>query len=126
MPSPFHFGFAVSASAIIGFCLTGFVSSIESIGDVEAICEGSAGRRATDRELIGAVGADGELVDDEDEQKVIAEAKRLRAEGKSLRATAAELTKKGYRSRETEAASNKKDNKIGPTQVRRMTTTKKP
>jgi NCS2 family nucleobase:cation symporter-2 len=59
MPSPFHFGFALSASAIIGFCLTGFVSSIESIGDVEAICEGSAGRRATDRELIGAVGADG-------------------------------------------------------------------
>jgi NCS2 family nucleobase:cation symporter-2 len=39
--------------------LTGFVSSIETIGDVEAICEGTAGRPATDRELIGAVGADG-------------------------------------------------------------------
>ncbi|RVU03521.1 purine permease [Novosphingobium umbonatum] len=59
LPMPFHFGFELSASAIIGFVLTGFVSSIESIGDVEAICEGSAGRRATDRELIGAVGADG-------------------------------------------------------------------
>jgi len=59
LPSPFHFGFALSASAILGFCLTGFVSSIESIGDVEAICENTAGRKATDAELVGAVGADG-------------------------------------------------------------------
>jgi len=59
LPIPFHFGFALSASAILGFCLTGFVSSIESIGDVEAICDGPGGRRATDRELIGAVAADG-------------------------------------------------------------------
>lgn len=59
LPGPFHFGFALSASAILGFVLTGFVSSIESIGDVEAICEGTAGRRATDGELQGAVAADG-------------------------------------------------------------------
>ena len=59
VPMPFHFGFAISASAILGFCLTGFVSSIESIGDVCAICENNAGRPATDRELIGAVSADG-------------------------------------------------------------------
>ncbi len=59
VPSPFHFGFALSASAILGFVLTGFVSSIESIGDVEAICEGTAGRPATDAELQGAVAADG-------------------------------------------------------------------
>ncbi len=59
VPSPFHFGFALSASAIIGFCLMGFVSAIESIGDVTAICEGTAGRPATDRELVGAVAADG-------------------------------------------------------------------
>lgn len=59
VPSPFHFGFAVSASAILGFCLMGFISAIESIGDVSAICEGTAGRRATDRELIGATCADG-------------------------------------------------------------------
>ncbi|WP_226015824.1 uracil-xanthine permease family protein [Novosphingobium sp. FKTRR1] len=59
VPQPFHFGFALSVSAVLGFVLTGFVSSIESIGDVEAICEGTAGRRATDRELTGAVGADG-------------------------------------------------------------------
>ena len=59
VPTPFHFGFALSASAIVGFCLTGFVSSIESIGDVDAICEGNAGRPATDHELQGAVCADG-------------------------------------------------------------------
>lgn len=59
LPDPFHFGFALSASAIVGFVLTGFVSSIESIGDVEAICEGTAGRPATDAELQGAVAADG-------------------------------------------------------------------
>lgn len=59
VPMPFHFGFALSASAILGFCLTGFVSSIESIGDVDAICEGNMGRPATNRELTGAVAADG-------------------------------------------------------------------
>lgn len=59
VPMPFHFGFAISASAILGFCLTGFVSSIETIGDVDAICEGNAGRPATDKELQGAVAADG-------------------------------------------------------------------
>ncbi|MDI1296975.1 MAG: nucleobase:cation symporter-2 family protein [bacterium] len=59
VPSPFHFGFAISASAILGFCLMGFISAIESIGGVSAICEGSAGRPATDRELIGATSADG-------------------------------------------------------------------
>lgn len=59
LPMPFHFGLSWSTSAIIGFVLTGFVSSIETIGDVEAICEGAAGRGATDRELMGSVGADG-------------------------------------------------------------------
>jgi len=59
LPSPFHFGFSVSAAAILGFCLMGFISAIESIGGVSAICEGTAGRRATDRELVGATCADG-------------------------------------------------------------------
>lgn len=59
VPLPFHFGLAVSASAILGFCLTGFVSSIETIGGVEAICENTAHRPASDRELTGAVSADG-------------------------------------------------------------------
>lgn len=59
LPSPFHFGVSVSAAAILGFCLMGFISAIESIGAVSAICEGSAGRPATDRELVGATCADG-------------------------------------------------------------------
>jgi xanthine permease len=59
MPQPFHFGFVLSPAAIIGFCLMGFISAIESIGCVSAICEGTAGRGATDRELIGATCADG-------------------------------------------------------------------
>ena len=59
LPAPFHFGFAVSAAAILGFCLMGFISDIESIGGVSAICENTAGRPATDRELVGATTADG-------------------------------------------------------------------
>ncbi len=59
LPSPFHFGFALSASAILGFVLMGFISAIESIGAVSAICENCAGRPASDRELIGATCADG-------------------------------------------------------------------
>lgn len=59
IPQPFHFGYAVSFPAILGFCLMGFISAIESIGAVSAICEGGAGRPATDRELIGATSADG-------------------------------------------------------------------
>jgi len=59
LPSPLHFGVAFSLPAIMGFCLMGFISAIESIGDVSAICEGTCGRRATDRELVGATSADG-------------------------------------------------------------------
>lgn len=59
VPSPFYFGFSISASAILGFILMGFISAIESIGCVSAICEGTAGRPPTDRELVGATCADG-------------------------------------------------------------------
>lgn len=59
VPSPFHFGFALSASAILGFCLMGVVSAIETVGDVSGICESGAGRPASDRELAGATFADG-------------------------------------------------------------------
>ena len=59
VPQPFHFGTAFSPAAIIGFCLMGFISAIESIGCVSAICGGTARRPATDRELTGATCADG-------------------------------------------------------------------
>ncbi len=52
VPMPFHFGFALSAAAILGFCMMTFISGIESIGAVSAICENTAGRPATDRELV--------------------------------------------------------------------------
>lgn len=59
VPMPFHFGFAFSVSAVVGFCLMGIVSAIETVGDVSAIAEGGAGREAKDEELSGATLADG-------------------------------------------------------------------
>jgi len=59
VPMPFHFGFEISVAAILGFCMMSFISSIESIGAVSAICENTAGRPATDKELVGATCADG-------------------------------------------------------------------
>lgn len=53
------FGLAISPIAIVGFCLTVAVSAIETIGDVSAITQNGAGRDASDRELRGAVLADG-------------------------------------------------------------------
>ena len=58
-PEPFHFGFTFSAGAVLGFCLMGVVSAIETIGDVSALTQTGAGREATDRELAGATFADG-------------------------------------------------------------------
>lgn len=59
VPEPFHFGFAFSASAVLGFCLMGVISAIETVGDVSGICAGGAGREPTDAELSGATSADG-------------------------------------------------------------------
>lgn len=58
-PVPFRFGFTFSISAVIGFCLMGLVSAIETVGDVSAIAEGGARRQAKDGELSGATFADG-------------------------------------------------------------------
>lgn len=59
LPQPFKYGFEISAAAIIGFCLMGFVSAIETVGDVTGITKGGAGRDATDKEISGATYADG-------------------------------------------------------------------
>ncbi len=59
LPNPFHFGFEVSAGAVIGFCLMAFISAIETVGDVSGITKGGAGREATDKEIAGATYADG-------------------------------------------------------------------
>lgn len=59
VPQPFPFGLAFSGAAILGFCAMVVVSAIETVGDVSAIAKGGAGREVTDRELRGAVLADG-------------------------------------------------------------------
>ncbi|WP_108660183.1 uracil-xanthine permease family protein [Acuticoccus kandeliae] len=59
VPHPFSFGFAFSASAVLGFCLMAFVSAVETVGDVSGITKGGAGREATDKEIVGATYADG-------------------------------------------------------------------
>lgn len=59
LPNPLHFGMEFSVAAIIGFCLMGFVSAVETVGDVSGITKGGAGREATDEEIRGATFADG-------------------------------------------------------------------
>ncbi|MFD1343739.1 uracil-xanthine permease family protein [Litorisediminicola beolgyonensis] len=59
LPDFGHFGFEFSIAAIIGFCLMGFVSAVETVGDVSGITKGGAGREATDKEIQGATFADG-------------------------------------------------------------------
>jgi xanthine permease len=59
VPDPLHFGIEFNAAAIIGIALMGFVSAIETVGDVSGITKGGAGREATNEELAGATYADG-------------------------------------------------------------------
>lgn len=59
LPNPLHFGLEFSVAAIVGFCLMGFVSAVETVGDVSGITKGGAGREATDKEIQGATFADG-------------------------------------------------------------------
>ena len=59
LPRPFPFGIEFTAAAIIGFCLMGVISAIETVGDVSGIAKGGAGREATEREIQGATYADG-------------------------------------------------------------------
>ena len=58
-PNPLHFGIEFNAAAVIGFCLMGIISAIETVGDVSGITRGGAGREATDKEITGATYADG-------------------------------------------------------------------
>ena len=58
-PNPLHFGIEFNAAAVIGFCLMGIISAIETVGDVSGIARGGAGREATDKEITGATYADG-------------------------------------------------------------------
>ncbi|MFV1494027.1 nucleobase:cation symporter-2 family protein [Phaeobacter sp. JH18-32] len=59
LPMPFKYGIEFSFAAIVGFCLMGLVSAVETVGDVSGIARGGAGREATDKEISGATYADG-------------------------------------------------------------------
>jgi len=59
VPSPLHYGFEFNAAAIIGMCLMGIVSAIETVGDISGITKGGAGREATQKEISGGTMADG-------------------------------------------------------------------
>ncbi len=58
-PNPLHFGIEFNATAIIGMCLMGVVSAIETVGDISGVTKGGAGREATDKEIRGGTFADG-------------------------------------------------------------------
>ncbi len=59
LPNPLHFGFEINAAAVIGMCLMGVVSAIETVGDISGITKAGAGREATDKEVAGGTMADG-------------------------------------------------------------------
>lgn len=59
IPDPLHFGISFEFAPIVGCILLGFVSAIETVGDVSGITKGGAGREATDKEIAGATYADG-------------------------------------------------------------------
>lgn len=59
LPNPFRWGFEINWAIIIGMCLMGVISAIETVGDVSGITKGGAGREATDEEIRGATFADG-------------------------------------------------------------------
>jgi len=58
-PMPVQFGFSFHLDAIISICVIYIVSTVETVGNVSGIAAGGVGRAATDRELSGAVIADG-------------------------------------------------------------------
>ncbi|NND91873.1 MAG: purine permease [Granulosicoccus sp.] len=58
-PNPLHFGIEFNAAAIIGMCLMGVISAIETVGDISGITKGGAGRQASDKEITGGTLADG-------------------------------------------------------------------
>ncbi|WP_127523587.1 nucleobase:cation symporter-2 family protein [Mesorhizobium sp. Z1-4] len=59
VPTPFKWGFDITAAAVIGMCFMAVISAIETVGDVSGITKGGAGREATDKEISGATYADG-------------------------------------------------------------------
>lgn len=59
LPRPLHFGMEFKLGAILPMIVMFLVTAIETVGDVTAITIGGAHREATDKELSGAVMANG-------------------------------------------------------------------
>lgn len=59
IPTPFKIGFSFHLDAIITMIFVYMVSTVETIGDTTAIANSGLGRDATEKEIVGAVLADG-------------------------------------------------------------------
>ena len=59
VPNPLKYGIELNLAAVVGMCMMGVVSAIETVGDISGITKGGAGREATDKELAGGTYADG-------------------------------------------------------------------
>jgi len=58
-PTPFPFGIEFTAVAVLSMAVLGVVNMVDSVGTVNAVTEGGAGRTATRRELRGGILAEG-------------------------------------------------------------------
>ena len=59
LPRPFMMGFEFKWEAILPMCIMFIATTVETIGDTSGITNGGMGREATNKELTGAVLADG-------------------------------------------------------------------
>ena len=59
LPQPFAFGLELPWVAMISMLIMAFITSVETIGDIEATTGGGAKRPATTKELSGGIMADG-------------------------------------------------------------------
>lgn len=59
VPVPFQLGFEFHIDAIIAMIFVYMVSTVETIGDTTAIANSGLGREASEKEIVGAVLADG-------------------------------------------------------------------
>ena len=59
LPVPFQLGFEFHIDAIIAMIFVYMVSTVETIGDTTAIANSGLGREASEKEIVGAVLADG-------------------------------------------------------------------
>ncbi|WP_434796451.1 uracil-xanthine permease family protein [Terrisporobacter vanillatitrophus] len=59
IPVPFQLGFSFHMDAIVAMIFVYMVSTVETIGDTTAIANSGLGREASEKEIVGAVLADG-------------------------------------------------------------------